>query len=257
MQHSLKIDIRGVQFDDDASSREREDVPLIGTRGYYLHLSNDTCIYGQNWGRLENERRRKAEEMEHDGEEEEAEEAETGHKRWQGRTSVSDEELEQLVGLPMEEFLRGRRHEGEEEGAGEGEGQPRGNLYTVSEVLEEHESVGGGQRAGAGPFLARIVQVRGRAFRLSLSFSLFFLTVRYVCRSQRWSTMRSPQIATPNTPCAASSSFVRSRLHSNSHMKRSALTRVSCPKATKRVVLVSCFGPTCAFITIRTWRSVR
>lgn len=100
-------------------------------------------MYGCNWGKLEDEPPR----MDKTDAEAQA------HKRWRGRISVSDEELESLVGLPMDQFKRGRWVEGNESQL------RRGHLYTIAEALEEHQSVGGRQRAGAGPFLARIVQV--------------------------------------------------------------------------------------------------
>lgn len=123
---------------------------MIGMRGFYIHVSNDTFIYGSNWGKLEDEEMSKA-----NGEG-------NASKRWQGRISISDEELEQLVGLSMEEFLSGhwlRENDENGDGSDSREQLPRGNLYTISDIMEEHESISGRQRAGAGPFIARVVQV--------------------------------------------------------------------------------------------------
>lgn len=160
-----------IAFAEQAVSRERSASPLIGTRGYYLHASNDTCLYGRNWGRLENEPKgvrdldlnqgkEDEEEGERKGEGGEGEGEEGARRRdqqrWHGRLSISDEELELLVDLPMDEFLRVGSQETEAEAEEDEHG--RGNLYTIAEVFSEHESMGGGQRAGAGPFIARVVQ---------------------------------------------------------------------------------------------------
>ncbi len=151
-----------IAFAEQAVSRERSASPLIGTRGYYLHVNNDTCLYGRNWGRLENEPKEVRDldlnQGKEDGEEGEEDDARRrDQKRWHGRLSISDEELELLVDLPMDEFLRVGTQEAEAEAEEDEHG--RGNLYTIAEVFSEHESVGGGQRAGAGPFIARVVQV--------------------------------------------------------------------------------------------------
>jgi hypothetical protein len=160
-----------IAFAEQAVSRERSASPLIGTRGYYLHVNNDTCLYGRNWGRLENEPKgvrdldlNQGKEDEEEGErkgeggEGEGEEgARRRDQRWHGRLSISDEELELLVDLPMDEFLRVGSQETEAEAEEDEHG--RGNLYTIAEVFSEHESMGGGQRSGAGPFIARVVQV--------------------------------------------------------------------------------------------------
>lgn len=145
--------MEALSFVDGASNRERSESPLIGERGYYLHVSNETTVYGYNWGRLENEASHKE-----DGEQN-AETETKGSKRWQGRISVSNEELELLVGMPFDEFKSGHWYSDNQEISEEQEQISRGNLYTISEILEEHEMAGGRQRSGAGPFLGRVVQV--------------------------------------------------------------------------------------------------
>jgi hypothetical protein len=181
------VEPEAIEYAEQAASRERSASPLIGTRGYYLHVNNDTGIYGRNWGRLENERQGLKRELdlneprEDDQAGSEAEEdgndadgvRRRGHQRWHGRLSVSNEELERLVALSMDEFLNLGREEAE---------HGRGNLYTIAEVMDAHESMGGGQRAGAGPFLARVVQVKPSSLH---SHSTLLLTLATLCTTHR------------------------------------------------------------------------
>jgi len=137
---SAEIAPNSVAYAKDASPREKEDVPLISSRGYYVHISNDTCFYGKNWGKLADDSNK----------EEEREEEEGSRKGRKRKIAVSNEELELLVGLGMKAFLTGRWKDRR--------GEKRGHLYTISELIEEHENTGGGIRSAPGPILARVVQ---------------------------------------------------------------------------------------------------
>ncbi len=156
--------------EEEGSSTSALELPLIGSRGYYIHPHNNTCIYGANWGKLE----------QHTGESNEEEEEELPDANHPERAlSITDEELDEIVRSHFGYETDSSEEEKEEQEAEHGledERSDDGDSFSpsmsslmsapkkipmresnINEIIEHHECSGGGRRSGMIPLLGRVV----------------------------------------------------------------------------------------------------